>query len=142
MQANRLRLVKSTLQTPFHIDFDWWKQNDRSWQVYLKSYLTEEDLENLLNAGEQQLIDIVDMETAEIHQVDGLQHLLITKYANRDDFITESTSVAESIFRLLLASGNIPLTAVEIGEKLGRDPKTILLMLSGPRVTKGIRPML
>lgn len=142
MQANRLRLVKPTLQTPFHIDFDWWKQNDRSWQVYLKSYLTEEDLENLLNAGEQQLIDIVDMETAEIHQVDGLQHLLITKYANRDDFITESTSVAESIFRLLLASGNIPLTAVEIGEKLGRDPKTILLMLSGPRVTKGIRPML
>ena len=142
MQANRLRLVKPTLQTPFHIDFDWWKQNDRSWQVYLKSYLSEEDLENLMNAGSQQTIDIVDMETAEVHQVDGLQHLLITKYANSDDFITESTSVAESIFRLLLANGNIPLTAVEIGEKLGRDPKTVLLMLSGARVTKGIRPML
>ena len=142
MQANRLRLVKPTLQTPFHIDFDWWKQNDRSWQVYLKSYLSEEDLENLMNAGSQQTIDIVDMETAEVHQVDGLQHLLITKYANSDDFITESTSVAESIFRLLLANGNIPLTAVEIGERLGRDPKTVLLMLSGARVTKGIRPML
>lgn len=142
MQANRLRLVKPTLQTPFHIDFEWWKQNDRSWQVYLKSYLSEDDLENLKTAGDVQLIDIVDVETAEVHQVDALQHLLITKYAKRDDFITESTSVAESIFRLLLANGNIPLTAGEIGEKLGRDPKMVLQMLSGARVTKGIRPML
>ena len=142
MQANRLRLVKPTIQTPFHIDFEWWKQNDRSWQVYLKSYLSEEDLESLKTAGDAHLIDIVDDETAEVHQVDALQHLLITKYAQRDDFITESTSVAESIFRLLLANGNIPLTAGEIGEKLGRDPKMVLQMLSGARVTKGIRPIL
>ncbi len=142
MQANRIRLVKPTLQTPFHIDFEWWKQNDRSWQVYLKSYLSEADLESLMSAGDEKMIDIVDQETAEVHQVDALQHLLITQYAKRDDFITESTSVAESIFRLLLANGNIPLTAVEIGEKLGRDPKMVLQMLSGPRVTKGIRPML
>ncbi len=142
MQANRIRLVKPTLQTPFHIDFEWWKQNDRSWQVYLKSYLSEADLESLMSAGDEKMIDIVDQETAEVHQVDALQHLLITQYAKRDDFITESTSVAESIFRLLLANGNIPLTAVEIGEKLGRDPKMVLQMLSGPRVTTGIRPML
>lgn len=142
MQANRLRLVKPTLQTPFHIDFEWWKQNDRSWQVYLKSYLSEELQESLRTAGEDQLIDIIDPETAEVHQVEALQHLLITHYANRDDFITESTSVAESIFRLLLSNGNAPLTAVDLGEKLGRDPKMVLQMLSGPRVYKGIRPML
>lgn len=142
MQANRFRLVKPTLQTPFHIDFEWWKQNDRSWRVYLKSYLSEELQESLRTAGEDQLIDIIDPDTAEVHQVEALQHLLITHYANRDDFITESTTIAESIFRLLLANGNAPLTAVELGEKLGRDPKMVLQMLSGPRVYKGIRPML
>jgi len=141
MQKSRLRLVKPTLQTPFHIDFEWWKQNDRSWQVYLKSYLSEEVQESLRTAGDEQLIDIIDQETGEVHQVEALQHLLIVHYANRDDFITETTSATESIFRLLLANGNAPLTASELGERLGREPGTVLRMLSGPRVYKGIRPL-
>ena len=142
MQANRLRLVKPTLQTPFHIDFDWWKQNDRSWRVYLEGYLSDSLQEGLRAGGDEQLIDIVDEHTAEVHQVDVLQHLLITQYTNQHDFITESTSAAESIFRLLLSNGNAPLTPTEIGEKLGRDPHTVLQLLSGGRVYKGIRPML
>lgn len=142
MQGNRLRLVKPTLQTPFHIDFEWWKQNDRSWQVYIQNYLPEDIQESLAEAGEDQRIDIVDVQTAEVHQVDALQHLLITHYANRDDFITETTSFTESIFRLLLANGNAPLTPQELGEKLGRDPRMVLQTLSGPRVYKGIRPVL
>jgi hypothetical protein len=142
MPESRLRLVKPTLQTPFHIDFDWWKKNDRSWQVYLKSYLPEEIQESLRAAGDEQPIDIIDPETGEVHQVEALQHLLILHYADRDDFITGTTSVAEAIFRLLLANGNAPLTPAELGERLGREAGTVLRMLSGPRVYKGIRPLL
>lgn len=141
-QGNRIRLVKPTLQTPFHIDFDWWKNNDRSWKVYLKSYLPEDLQDSLSQSGDDALIDIVDSETAEVHQVEPLQHLLISTYAKQDDFITESTTVSESIFRLLLANGNAPLTAQEIGLKLGREPRTVLRMLSGSRVYRGIRPIL
>jgi hypothetical protein len=142
MEKKRLNLVKPTLQTPFHIDFQWWRQNDRDWRVYIQSYLSEDtDLEEL-NLDDDMRIDIIDQETAEVHQVDGLQHLLISQYAQRDDFITDTTSVAEAIFRLLLANGNAPLTPTEMGDKLEKEPKTVLGLLSGSRVYKGIRPLL
>jgi len=50
--------------------------------------------------------------------------------------------MVEAIFRLLLKNGNSPMTILEIGEELGRDPKQILKMLSGVRVYRGIRPLL
>ena len=140
-EMKRFSLVKPTLQTPFHIDFEWWSQNDRSWRIYLRGYLSEEDQEAFSDSEEVELVDLVDEETAEVHRVDGLQHLLITRYARREDFITETTSLIESIFRLLLANGNNPLTPEELAEKLGRPPRTILRTLSGPRVYKGMRPL-
>ena len=142
MEKKRLSLIKPTLQTSFFIDFQWWRQNDRNWRIYIKSYLSEDiDLEKM-DLDDDTLIDIINKETAEVHQVDALQHLLISQYADRDDFITENTSVAESIFRLLLANGNAPLTAIELGEATKKDPKTVLRMLSGQRIYKGIRPLL
>ncbi|MDX1435740.1 MAG: hypothetical protein R3335_02945 [Anaerolineales bacterium] len=140
--AKRLSLVKPTLATPFHIDFEWWSQSDRDWKIYLRGYLSEEDQEKLSEADEDQLFDLVDPATAEVTRVDGMQHLLITKYANRAEFISETTSLVESIFRLLLTNGNSPLNAEEMAEKLSRPPMTILRTLSGPRVYKGVRPLI
>ena len=140
-EVKRFSLVKPTLQTPFHIDYQWWSQNDRDWRIYLRGYLSPEDLDAFGEADEVEKVDLVDPETAEVQQVDGLQHLLISRYANRDDFITETTSLIESIFRLFLASGNMPMSAEELADKLGRHPRTILRTLSGPRVYKGMRPV-
>ena len=142
MDARRISLVKPTLATPFHIDFTWWSQYDRDWKIYLRGYLSEEDQQNLLDADGEQLFDIIDPLTAEVTRVDGVQHLLITKYANRADFITESTSLVESIFRLFLTNGNLPLNSEELGERLSRPALTILKTLSGPRIYKGMRPLL
>jgi len=142
MNRKRFSLVKPTLQTPFHIDFDWWKGNDRNWRVYLYSYLDSADQERITEVEQDLQIDLVDPRTAEVHRVDGLQHLIISRYARREGFIRETTSTAESIFRLLLANGNIALTPVEIGERLGREPKTVLNLLAGERTYKGIRPFL
>jgi len=132
-------LVKPTLNTPFNIDFEWWRQNDRNWRVYLRNYLSPEDQQNYLG-NEDEVVDLIDQETGEVHQVDALQHLLISKYANQVDFITQNTSVTEAIFRLFLANGNMVLTPQEISERLNRPPITILRMLSGRQVYKGIRP--
>jgi len=39
-EFKRFSLVKPTLQTRFHIDFNWWSQNDRNWRViYLAFYV-------------------------------------------------------------------------------------------------------
>jgi hypothetical protein len=137
--SKRFSIARPTVQTPYHIDFDWWSQNDRNWRVYLRSYLTDEDQKHV-DGVDEQMVDLVDQETAEVHRVDALQHFLITRYASQDDFITTNTSVSEAIFRLFLANGNVPMNATEIGEKIGRTPVTILRMLSGRRVYRGIRP--
>jgi hypothetical protein len=140
IQGKRHSLVKPTLQTPYHIDFDWWRQTDRDWRVYLRSYLSAEDQITYAEISEDEQVDIVDEETGEVAQVDALQHVLISRYANQGDFINRNTSITEAIFRLFLANGNAPLTVFDISEKIGRTPNTILQMLSGTRVYKGLRP--
>lgn len=142
VEPKKLSLVKPTLDTPYHIDFEWWSDHDREWRVYLRSLLSSEDQEKfaeIINGDD--LIDWVDPETAEVHQVDGLQHVVITQAAQKDDFLDAHTAMVEALFRLLLKNGNAPMTVVEMGEELERDPKQILRMLSGVRVYRGIRPV-
>ena len=140
IEGKRHSLVKPSVQTPYHIDFGWWRQNDRDWRVYLRSYLSPEDQLTYASLAEDQLVDLIDSETGEVSQVDALQHVLIARYANRSDFINRNTSITEAIFRLFLANGNLPLSVSDISEKIGRPPQTILQMLSGARVYKGLRP--
>ena len=139
-EVKRMSLVKPTLQTHFHIDFDWWAKNDRDWRVYLRSYLCTEHQLAFAEMDVNAQVDWVDPETAEVQQVDGLQHVLITHCAKEPGFVTEQSAIVDGIFRMFLANGNTPLTPVELSEKLGRPPLTILKLLSGTRVYKGLRP--
>ncbi len=141
VEPKKLSIVKPTLETPFHIDFDWWRDHDREWRVHLRSLLSPEAQErfaDIINGDD--LVDWVDPETAEIHQVDGLQHVVITHTAKKEGFLDPHTALVEAVFRLLLKNGNTPMTVVEMGEELNRDPKNLLRMLSGVRVYRGIRP--
>lgn len=135
-------LVKPTLQTRFHIDFDWWRQNDRNWRVYLRNFLCQEHQEAFSSINTNEEVDWVDPDTAEVQRVDGLQHILISHCAQQSAFITQQTTLVDSVFRLFLSNGNIPLTPEELSEQLGRDPRTILRTLSGARIYKGVRPCL
>lgn len=139
--AKRFSLVKPTLQTPFHIDFAWWRQNERNWQVYLRSLLCPQHQEMLSDVSEGEMIDWIDPKTAEVRQVDGVQHLLMSHCARQPDFLTEHTALVEAVFRLFLTNDNTPMTSEELGMRLGRPPETVLRTLSGPRVYKGLRPL-
>ncbi|NLG71688.1 MAG: hypothetical protein GX495_06580 [Chloroflexi bacterium] len=139
-EVKRMSVVKPTLQTRYHIDFDWWRANDRDWRVYLRSYLCPEHQEAFADLNTDEQVDWVDAETAEVQRVDGLQHVLITHCARQESFITQQTTLVDSVFRLFLANGNVPLTPVELAEQLGRQPMVILKTLSGLRVYKGLRP--
>ena len=140
VELKRFSLVKPTLETRFYIDFNWWKQNDRDWRVYLRNYLCPEHQEAFANLDTTEQVDWVDPETAEVQLVDGLQHILITHCAKQRSFITQHTTLVDSVFRILLANGNIPTTPEELSDQLGRDASVILRTLSGPRVYKGLRP--
>ena len=139
--ARRFSLIKPTLQTPFHIDFDWWQKNERDWHVYLRSLLCAEHQEVFADVQEGEKIDWVDPKTAEVKPVDGIQHALMTHCARRPEFLTEQTALVEAVFRLFLTNENMPMTAEELGSLLNRPPGTILRTLSGPRVYKGLRPL-
>jgi len=141
-EIKRLSLVKPTSQTHFHIDFDWWGQNDRDWRVYMRSYLCPEHQQAFANVEAAEQVDWVDPDTAEVQRVDGLQHILITHCAKQRSFINQYTTLVDSVFRIFLANGNTPMTPEELAEQLGRDPQVILKTLTGLRVYKGLRPCL
>ncbi len=133
-------LLKPTVETPFQIDFDWWKEHDRSWRVNLRSCLCEEHQEMYADLSGDEKVDWIDPETAEVQVVDGLQHTLISHCARQEQFITDQTSLTEAMFRLFLANGNHPLSPDQLAEELNRSSDKILQTISGPRVYKGIRP--
>lgn len=133
-------LVKPTLDTPFHIDFDWWQQNDRDWRVYLRSLMCEEHQAAFISWKDGEMLDWVNPSTAEVKVVDGLQHTLMTHCALAPSFLSERTSLVESAFRIFLINGNKPMTSHELSEVLGRPEITILKTLAGLRVYRGLRP--
>ena len=140
--GKRLSLAKPTLNTPFHIDFSWWSHNDREYKVYLRNLLDEDSIQSLNELDEDDIVDWVDPETAEVHQVDILQHLVISQFSKQEGFVSSGGSLVESIFRLFLKNGNAPLSVNEMGELLDREPGPILRLLSGRRVYKGLRPII
>lgn len=136
-----MSLLKPNVKTPFHIDFDWWKQSERDWHVFLRSFLCEEHQQAFADIEEGELIDWIDPETAEVKQVDGVQHALISHCALLPEFLSERTAMVESVFRTFLANGNIPMSAEELSKRLGRPADTILKTISGARVYRGLRPV-
>ena len=139
-EGKRTSLVKPNIDTPFHIDFDWWKKGERDWHVYLRSLLCAEHREAFANVEEGQAIDWIDPVTAEVKPVEGVQNALMTHCVKQPEFITGHTALVEAVFRLFLANGNIPMSSGELAERLNRPPETILRTLVGARVYKGIRP--
>lgn len=137
-----MSLLKPNAKTPFHIDFEWWKENEGDWHVFLRSFLCAEHQELFATAEEGDLIDWIDPQTAEVKQVDGVQHALISHCAQLPDFVNQRTAVVDAIFRLFLANGNIPMSAEDLSKKLGKPADTILRTIAGPRVYRGLRPML
>jgi len=136
-----MSLLRPNTKTPFHIDFEWWKQNERDWHVFLRSLLCVEHQESFANFEEGEVIDWVDPQTAEVKPVDGIQHALMSHCALSSDFLGERTAVVEAIFRIFIANGNIPMSAEDLGKRLGRSSDVILKTIAGPRVYRGLRPV-
>ena len=136
----RSSLVKPSINTPFHVDFEWWKKNERDWHVYLRSLLCAEHQETFANVEQGQTIDWVDPDTAEVKPVEGVQNALMTHCVKQPDFLTQQTALVEAVFRLFLSNGNVPMSSSDLSARLQRPAQTILRTLAGPRVYKGIRP--
>jgi len=135
------RLIKPTLDTPYHIDFDWWTSAGRDLRVHLKSHLCELHREMYAELAADELIDWVDPRTAEVKSIDGILYQLRTHCSQQPDYITNHTAVVDAIFRVFLVNNNQPMTPRELAERIGKDPELILKLLSGKTVHEGLRPV-
>ncbi len=62
------RRIKPTLETKFHIDYEWWERDERELRVYLLSHLAPEQREFFMQNQETEEIDWIDPVTAEVQQ--------------------------------------------------------------------------
>ena len=141
VEIKKFSLIKPNIETPFHIDFDWWKQHDSNWRVYLQGCLCQEHSDSFSSLDSDVLIDQIDPVTAEVRQIDGLQHVVMNHCALQNDFISDKTSLVDAVFRTFLANGNKPLSPLELEAKTQRSGVTILRTIGGQQVYKGIRPL-
>lgn len=140
-EIKKFSLVKPTTDTPFAIDFEWWKTHDNNWRVFLIGYLCAEHASVYSDKNEDELMDWVDIETGEVQTVDGLLHVVITHCSKQPDFLNNNTALVDSVFRTLLANNNKMMTPSELAEPTGKPAEVILRTLAGPQVYKGIRPI-
>jgi hypothetical protein len=139
--ASLSELVKPTLETPMHIDYDWWEHNELDIGVELRSHLCDEHKEAFgRSVDAEEKIDWIDKRTGEVRRVNGLQHVLHIHCSRQSDYINDDLPLIDAVFRVFLARGNKPLTAKELGSITGRYPERILRTLTGRTIYKGIRP--
>ena len=134
-------LIRPTVETPFHIDYDWWVRSGRDLDVYLRSHLCPEHQALYPEIDPNEKVDHVDPVTAEVSVIDRIQHILISHCSQQESFLTPQTSLVQAVFRVFLTNGNTPQSPAELAELTGRISPTILRTLSGPRIYKGIRPI-
>jgi len=135
------RKAKQASDVKYHIDYEWWEKAGRDLRVYLHSHLCSEHQQVFSNYSGLGEVDWIDPRTAQVRQVNGLEHTLHTHCSLESDYITPHTSLVDAIFRLFLANGNASMTAKELAGRIGRPVDTIRRTLSGTRIYKGIRPL-
>lgn len=134
-------LVKPTLNTKFHIDYDWWERSRDDLRIYMLSHLPSDVRDRMTQAEDDQVVDYVDADTGEVFQLDPMQ-MAIQQAAKDPNFINPQTSLVDSVFRVFLKYNNTPMSPKQLAEETSRPAPTILKTLSGQRIYKGIRPYL
>ena len=142
MPSAKSSVVKPSLNTKFHIDYEWWdKSSPDDLRVYLRSHLPQDQQDRINATAETHMVDFVDPNTGEVLKMDELR-LALKMATEAPDFINEHISLVDSVFRVFLKNNNVPLSPKQLAELTGRSAETILKTLSGKRIYHGIRPYL
>lgn len=133
-------LAKTSQDTQFHIDYDWW-ENTAQLRSYLLSHIPDEtDRERISQSDEGKMVDFVHPETGEVFRSDEL-NLALQQAAQDPDFISPHASMVDNIFRVFLKNGNKPLTPRELESIVGKSASVIVKTIGGTKIYNGIRPV-
>ncbi len=132
-------LRRVTADTKFYIDYSWWDEGHLDLKTYLMARLSlGNELGQEMTADR---IDLVDSKTGEVRQVDSFQYLVRSYFNRHGNDLATQASVVDSVFSVLLANGNEPLTIAEIAEQVQRPVDLLIRTFSGPQIYHGIRPL-
>ncbi|MCB0037535.1 MAG: hypothetical protein KDE51_26070 [Anaerolineales bacterium] len=127
--------------TKFHIDYDWWEKSTLDLRSYIVSRLQALGFEDIQWDVDVDAVDLVDMETGEVRQVDGFQYIVQTYFNQLPDDFAQKSSLVDAVFCALMANANRPLTVEEIAQRIGRSSDVVLRTINGPRIYQGISPI-
>ena len=130
-----------TEDTRFHIDYDWWDKSTMDLRAYLATRLQVLGIDDVQFDETVDEIDVVDMETGEVHRVDGFQYVVQTYFSQLPDDFAQRSSLVDAVFCVLLANANQPMRVTNIADKIGRSADVVLKTLNGPRIYQGISPV-
>lgn len=140
--SQRMARFRPTVETRFHIDYDWWDKSGRSFRLYLRDQLCEECRERFTNYLDTEDVDWVDPDSGEVRRTDALRECLRTRCANDVDYINERLPLTSACFRVFLANNNTPLSPNELHQFLPwKSADSILRTLAGDTVYLGLRPV-
>jgi len=133
---------RPTVNTQFHIDWDWWTASEQNYRLYLHDQLCEECRLRFPSPFDVDEVDWVDPNTAEVTRTDALMMCLRTQCAQDPNFINSTLPLAAAVFRIFLVNDNKPLSPTELYELLPwRPANTILRVIGSRRAHYGIRPV-
>lgn len=136
----RLARFRPTVDTKFHIDYDWWESSGKNFRIYLRDQLCDECRERFANYQNTENVDWIDPDTGEVRRTDALRECLRTRCANDPHYINERLPLASACFRIFLANNNTPLSPNELHQLLPwKSPESILQTLAGGQVYFGLR---
>ncbi|HID34664.1 MAG TPA: hypothetical protein EYP25_08875 [Anaerolineae bacterium] len=135
---------RPTLDTPFHIDWEWWRENESNYRFYLYEQLCDLCRERFRMDEDTQAVDWIDPDTAEVTEDADAWLICLMKYCADDPgYISSELPLAAAIFRVFLTNGNKPLTPRQLHERVPwRDERTILRVIGGRKIHYGIRPVI
>jgi hypothetical protein len=131
-------VARPTEKTRFHIDYEWWKTATDDLWMYTISHLPAELREHLSNDPEDEMVDAVSPETAEVRRLSPLDHAFQVA-ARADDFYGPHVSLVDAVFRVFLVNGNTPTSVRRLAKITGRPAATILKTIGGVQVYCGLR---
>ena len=131
--------TRTTPDTKFFIDFDWWEKSELDIKTFLYNRLPISDETSF--DMERELIDLVDSRTGQVRQVDGFQYIVQTYFSQMPQDFLLHTSMVDAVFCILLANANEPVTARELANQVKKPIDVVLKTLGGPRIYQGIRPI-
>jgi len=137
-----VKALRLTVDTKFHIDFSWWEKQNKNIHVFMRDLLCAECRKTVGAASDNQIVDVVDPQTAEVTRVNALWEAIRVCCSLKPDYITADTPLLDGIFRTFLANGNKPLSVLELHARLDKKPPEVILrMLTKGQVYLGIKPL-